>query len=355
MKKLNGIFTILLFIFSLSNLCYSAPNLTKISGTINSGQTVTITGSGFGTHENYNEGNYKWMGLTPIAAKFKDFNDGSITSGGWYNGFPAQNSIVTGGRVSGGKYLKEQSVSDERSQVQYTMSKTNGKFYVSFWFMMPPNTQSGKFWRIYGSGSAANIYLSTGCESNYIRGYSECSAASCNPSTEWGTGTQFTSNTWHRVDIWMDQATNTFTVYKDGVQQWTKSNWVASQFGGNGHTMDFGNMINDASRGCGTAGSYNYDDIFVNYTKARVEFCDGSSWANRGKCEVQIPLSWNSSNVTFGVNSGSFTTGQKAYLYVVDSNGAANATGYALTIGNESPSPTNDETLQAPRDPRVVQ
>lgn len=339
--KLLSVFSVFLswVFFSLNS--NAAPVVSSIDGAATKGKIIIVYGTGFGTRGNFNEGGYAWSGHSPIVGKFKDFEDGSKTSGGWYDAFPAQNSITNGGRTPGGKYLTERYVSDERSQVQFSMSKTTGQFYVTFWFMMPPNTQSGKIWRIYGSGSSANIYLSAGCESYLLRGYSECTGPGCSPATEWGTGSGFTANTWQRVEIWMNQTTNTFTTHIDGAQQWTKSNWVGNPFVGNGHTMDFGNMIDGPERGCGTAGSYNYDDIYVDYTRARVELCSGSAWGSRGKCEIQIPTAWSSSgtSVSVAVNPGSFNANQQAYLYIVDSTGAANANGYPVTIGGTSTGP----------------
>lgn len=85
------------------------------------------------------------------------------------------------------------------------------------------------------------------------------------------------------------------------------------------------------------------DDLYVQYnTPARVELCAGSTWSNRGKCEIQVPTAWGASSITAEVNTGNFAASSSAYMYVVDSTGTANATGYAVTISDSStPTPVD--------------
>src|SRR5690606_40526993 len=39
---------------------------------------------------------------------------------------------------------------------------------------------------------------------------------------------------------------------------------------------------------------YGYDDIYIDFTQARVEICDSPSWTGRTHCEIQIPQTWSS-------------------------------------------------------------
>jgi hypothetical protein len=78
------------------------------------------------------------------------------------------------------------------------------------------------------------------------------------------------------------------------------------------------------------------DDVYIDNTFARVEVCEGNAWATRKKCDPQIPSAWSNSSITFTANQGSFTSGQNAYLYVVDKDGNVNASGYPITIGGSS-------------------
>jgi len=63
-----------------------------------------------------------------------------------------------------------------------------------------------------------------------------------------------------------------------------------------------------------------------------VEIGDAATWSNCDHKEIQIPTSWSSSSIGIDVNTGSFSNGT-AYLYVVDSSGDVNSSGYEITIG----------------------
>jgi hypothetical protein len=76
-----------------------------------------------------------------------------------------------------------------------------------------------------------------------------------------------------------------------------------------------------------------YDDIYVDFTQARVELGDGAKWNGCTHREIQIPQSWSAGAISIIVNAGSFQPGQRLYLYVVDENGSCSADGYPLVLG----------------------
>ncbi len=75
------------------------------------------------------------------------------------------------------------------------------------------------------------------------------------------------------------------------------------------------------------------DDVYIDNTKARVELCEGATWSTRIACDIQIPTSWSDSTIKATVNTGTFQTDDIAYLYVVDSDGTVNSSGYQVIIG----------------------
>lgn len=349
----------ILLILTLSVLCgrgatcFSAPSIFTANNTVSNENLLTVTGSGFKTHPNFNEGTFAFSGEYPLNAKYKNFDDGSKISGGWGDAFPLNNTILSGGRIAGGKYLQERYVpGEERTQVYYIMTNAgspSGLIYSSFWFMMPADTQAGKFWRVYLNGDSINSpWLATGCGDRNIRG-------SDNPSPPlWGSDS-FGNDTWHRVEVELsyNRTSLTVTTWLDGVLQWTSSGWgTTSDAAPNSHSMDFGNMIDEPGPArCEDhptfEGSYNYDDIFVNYTRSRLEICTGPTWETRGICEIQIPLSWDDGSITAVVNQGGFPNGTTAYIYVVDEDGAVS--GGSPTRFSSQPSP-----LPAPTNLRVM-
>lgn len=75
---------------------------------------------------------------------------------------------------------------------------------------------------------------------------------------------------------------------------------------------------------------YSIDDVYVDYTWARVEIGDAPTWVSCTRREIQIPSAWSNASITVTVNQGAFQNLGGAYLYVVDANGDVNQNGYAL-------------------------
>lgn len=80
------------------------------------------------------------------------------------------------------------------------------------------------------------------------------------------------------------------------------------------------------------------DDVYFDNTQARVELCDAPQWSSSTKrCEIQIPrVTWADNSIQIQVNLGAFQSGQTAYLYVIDSAGHVNNSGYPVTISGQS-------------------
>jgi hypothetical protein len=92
-------------------------------------------------------------------------------------------------------------------------------------------------------------------------------------------------------------------------------------------------------------GNIYQDDFFIQFgSRARVELCAESTWSGRKHCEIQIPSAWSANAITLTVNKASFTSGQTAYLYVVDSSGNVNSSGYLVTIGSGGGTPPPADT-----------
>lgn len=169
-----------------------------------------------------------------------------------------------------------------------------------------------------------------------MRGYSECASTSCaGITTEWDSGPDLSTERWNRVEIWADADRNDFAVAINGVTAWRKTNWLHTSLLLNGHTLDYPNMLDSSARdpSCPASGAYAYDDIFIDFTQARVEIGDAPTWSASRHKEIQIPTRWSDGTISIRVNTGTFTAGTRAYLYVVDAAGAVNSDGVAITIG----------------------
>lgn len=84
-----------------------------------------------------------------------------------------------------------------------------------------------------------------------------------------------------------------------------------------------------------------FDDLYIATTKARVELCDKPTWTECRSKEIQIveESTWNNSGVSFTLNSGFSNFAGSVYLYVVDKDGVANESGFALTEFNPIAAP----------------
>ena len=74
-----------------------------------------------------------------------------------------------------------------------------------------------------------------------------------------------------------------------------------------------------------------YDDIYIDDSWAKVMIGNQSTFTASTHSEIQIPSAWTSTSITITVHQGSLNTGN-AYLYVIDSNGNVNANGFLVQI-----------------------
>lgn len=327
-----------LALFPVSLALHAAPQIVSVAGEADHSRQLTISGAEFGVRSDYNSSGNEWRGNRFLPFRVKDFDDGSLSSGGFNN--PGSSWMLRpGGRHSTGSFATKYYNGQRLGALSASQRGTTGTWYISYWFMMPAGTSSSKPFRMYGSGTAQNLYLATGGSQGFsLRGYSECSAAECSSDTIWSSPQSFIGGRWHRVEIILSQANGRITTYIDGKEQWSRDRWLASTPGAyDGHTIDLGNMINAHETGGSNApenNSYNFDDVYIDYTLARVEIGDAPTWVASSKRELQVPIKWTNNSITIAVNSGTFTKGTRAYLYVVDANGVVNASGYPITIGD---------------------
>lgn len=92
------------------------------------------------------------------------------------------------------------------------------------------------------------------------------------------------------------------------------------------------------------------DDVYIQNTRARVEIGNNVNWDSCTHREIQVPQSWSSSHIAISVNSGTFRTGDKLFLFVIDQNGETNSQGFPITMGEG----TTQVAVDPPRNLRTV-
>lgn len=338
----------------LAQPALAVPEIATLNGQMVHGQTVTISGTGFGAHANYNNLSDTWQGQPFLNFRFKDFEDQQFESDGFYTGFDDSREIVTSGGHVGSYGKVTYGLAERRVEFAATNSSQHtGTFYSSFWFMVAPETQSGKLFRMYissGSQGQHNLSLYTGCDNTQLRGSVYCEGTGF--STEHSTS-QFQPGVWHRLDVLVLVSGSTLNLHTwiDGVLQWSAvPGCTTLNYYPEGRSWELTNLIDNPGL-CAAHptwdGSYNYDDIYYSYTQARVEIGNAPTYAGSTHREVQLPKTWDPGQITFTVNKGSFSGGSSQYLFVVDQDGAASPGRPVVIDGAPEVAPAPPQDLRA--------
>jgi len=147
-------------------------------------------------------------------------------------------------------------------------------------------------------------------------------------STRWAKGE------WIREEYYCDFGTQ---VKADGIY-WTAIN------GKKDSEITKKTFLTDSSRmyqfrvgafwGTGASDCYAFlDDVYFDNTQARVEIGNNAIFANCTHREIQVPTTWSASSIQISFNKGSFASGTKVYLFVVDASGNA-SNGFGITVGS---------------------
>jgi hypothetical protein len=312
------------------------------STTLVDGQSYTISGSNFGAHANYNNLGDTWQENSFLNFRYKDFEDGVFESDGFTTGFDDSRKVVnSGGHIGSYGNVSYGSIEERVWFGAYNSNQATGKFYSSFWFMMPPETQSGKFFRMYFADDTSHVLsLYTGCTNNCIRAGGMCGVTGI--ETIWSSPNQFQPNIWHRVELLVLISESNLSVHTwmDGVLQWSMLPACTTLvFDPEGHTWELANYIDEPTVARCAAhptwnGSYNYDDIYYDYTQARVEIGNAATFATSVHREIQLPKIWSDEEIEFTTNIAGFSQEEKdngLYLFVIDENRNVSE-GYPITL-----------------------
>lgn len=323
------------------------PLITAAPAVVVHGTSITISGSGFGLHPDFNAGAATWKGQVHLAAGFKDFEDGSLTSGGFDSGnrLIENVSIAAGGPAHSTGHLTTTAINSRLTSYGITQSGNDqGTLFTSFWYKQAGTHRSGKMWRwFFGPDSSNdNLYVAAGPPGSPAQLVLAGDYMAQNaPALRSAYGPQFATDVWHKLEIFASKPRNAYVVHMDGVEylniaaqsstMWSHPHTMAPD----GHTVDMPSMSER-----GDVSPFNYDDVYIDYTQARVELAAGGTWATRGICNTQIPIAWSDTTVRVMVNQGSFAPGQR-YLYVVTADGRVNASGIPVSCtpggGNAAP------------------
>lgn len=336
---------LLAFVFVL--LCsagvHSAPSINKVSGELRGGETIMISGSGYGSNG-------------PDVLYFNDFTSGAVGAslGNNSNGEIGQWTIMESSikftdesSVSGGQAI-QMDLSDRWGYDSYIILPEGTRHvFASYWFYLPPGTVfpgyggDGSNWKTISIWSDsqgtywANWTMQGGANNSIWRG---------SFGNTYCHGIYFTNSTighWQREHVY---------ITPDYINHWELRPDLGVKLlrhrddPHNGRTVA-GNILpsgldwerlNMPHYGRTAPNSRPiYDDFYVAVgpnAQARVEIGNASVYENCTDLAISTHITWSDSQIGVVVRQGRFKEGDQAFLFVIDSEGRPSS-GYPVIIG----------------------
>lgn len=359
MMKRNLILTIALI--ALCGSVHAAPSISGVSGTISHGQSITISGSGFGSKSTAAPVVWDDCSGTDVYAKWDvNYNSESGSSyAGNYRTPAGLGRSVALPHSHATKYFCGAHYPGTSAQAGWnvgvaknrTISSWPSYSYISFYNRADPSWN----WNADGTDDNYKEYdwsrgdWPYGTDNWYLEYYyqgawhlnDDSLDGLVRPSSGWYQSNQSgvteghwdVTGGWAKVEIEIRHDTSSsgyIKVWEDGVLRINlqgQNTWS--------ETGTYNQLIGGFARDRSTSNWRYFADMYLDYSLQRVMIGNASTLASSTTLrEVQIPSAWSASSITVTVNQGGFANGSTAYLYVFDDTGTANSTGYAITFGD---------------------
>jgi hypothetical protein len=303
---------ILLALTTFSSVALAAPSIMGTSGKLVKGDLLAISGDNFLSHPDYHAnvgGKLNWL--------WQDWET-AIEYDGLGTNYPASWALQSSG---GRTWVKH---SGPYGNVQGLQTKnypfSTGVYFQSTWIYVPSAVSGGKTIRYRFNNQKVDYWFN-------LAGGNLASDAPVPGFTYWGPLSECPKNQWYRLDMLLTNSPKTQKFWVVGINS---NNPIDSR---TESSITIAGTV-ELNLGAGLDDSYfGFDDVYADFTQARVEICNSATWSGRKHCEIQLPVAWANSSIKVRVNPGSFAQGNEAYLYVVDQNGSVNVNGYPVTIG----------------------
>jgi hypothetical protein len=312
--------SILVFIaiFLQAASVYAAPTITGIQVVNEAAGTIEISGTEFGTRADNSSGPY-------MPRLWDNFESGNFDN--WMF------------RVSGDSW--EISSANQRRNSNYNAHKLNSEpldsmqirpassseYYTSFWMITSGADwhNNNKYFRAGDTATRKNLVWNSNLNSRNVIVTVEYAVG----GTKLDYGSQSTDalgTSWHFVEVmWglpvLGNSNNYVQVYVNGklVNELTDANglWLDGEEMTNVPYISIGTWF---SREYGIGGGWYYDDVYIDYTRARVVLGDASDYSSCTHLEMQLPRAWDDGRITIDMNKGSFQDSETVYLFVIDAD-----------------------------------
>ncbi|NTW27233.1 MAG: hypothetical protein HGA36_02845 [Candidatus Moranbacteria bacterium] len=368
--KFIKIFFLFVTFLMLPNLAFATPSIVDVSGSLNDGQNVSISGSGFGA---------KTIAAPVYWDNFESYALGSApTAGGWIvrAGTP---TISSERPYSFSKSVRfNNAVHDVFQQMSRDMGTNftqtvyfKGKLYLDNtldicqqyqWKNLRFSSSPGAYHQNEETSTSITMmnpwweaavgsrWFNTGSPDFYYNGGLNGIPGG---TPLWGginaPSTLYPFNQWFDYEFIVKQssaagiADGALTINVNGTQKTNATGLITYGVGdGIYRYMMMGGTIASCKDSTATVlldpnFKIYYDDMYVDDTRARVEVCNANTKAGSTHCEIQVPQNtWSDGQLEIKLNQGTFANDSSAYLYVADANGSVNAVGFPVTFGATS-------------------
>lgn len=332
----------------------AAPAISNVSGTFTHGNSITISGSGFG--EKSIADPLEWE-------NFENGIDEGLIGNGWSGSFqnyqhpPRYSSSYNrpGSRLNYhsqlGPYSSAQGADDTFYSNSYIYKDFGdlSKVYISFWMRFSWGNFSApvqiKTWRLvdeyFGTIHTGINNFNWNPSNHYVR-----VDRNDEMTFEPGFSRAYPLEQWFFVELigkesgdgipdgsWlMNMSYPNYSQPIDSIQ--SLPNIITRK--GDYHWRKFflGQYVGNTSCRDTCRADLYYDDIYLDNTWARVVICDSALYSSCTHRAMQIPVTWVDGSITVKINQDEWSSGSTAYLYVVDENGEVSATGYPIAFSS---------------------
>lgn len=321
-----------------------------LSGTFSHGNSVTFTGSGFGTKSTAAPLKYDdfgsvtvGAGITTSAASGPAWSTSGFTNS--HNPVAATDHLRSGTPYTRNMKCQWTQPGTEASSAVAIFGQTLSKFMLDAWIYNDYTTG-------VSAGSPANVkhirlhqasigspnlgFTDTGPNGSAFFEIAGDGKFNDYTLSDYTTAGEM-YGAWIHVQWLIDpaaggQATNgKVRVYVNGALRRTADNASLLNTGFTGWPeLYVGNYVRTEDY-TGNVSTW-WESIYLDTAWARIEIGDNATYGSCTHREIQVPSAWSGSSVTFTVNRGSFASNAAVTLFVVDNSNAVVAT-QAVTLG----------------------
>lgn len=304
----------------------AAPAVTSVTGTVGHNQTLTITGSSFGSKAK----------AAPLV--FDDFEAGAVGSkvqgrpasyGTWAQGdWSYAVTYDSTSPLQGSKVARHAFNSTDYNASLYVNPQATQSLYMDFWMRAVPKgdlTRNWKPWRLHDASDADVANDVVFCDSPGWVGLASGGSAWVKRARAFGE--------WEHFQVIVKLGSGgLFYQYRDGEPDVAVTGVSNSASITQVRIGNYWATTADANCASNPGADIYTDVVYVDNTLSRVVIGDAASLSASRNTAIQIPSSWTANEISLKVNTARFAAGAKAYLFVVDSNNVASV-GYPITIG----------------------